>query len=193
VKPHPRIRKTIKWGGAVVALLLVAIWVWSGWRYAYWNGRHIMVGVSCGRVVADVHDSLTPPEHRGLHSGDVAPNPAVGSRFWNKPAAWRAPGLVGGVIPMWCIVPATVLVSTIAWRLDAIARARAAVPRCPRCGYDRTGLPLLAECPECGSGNPQGILKPLRAAVEAHGTNALIIFAMVGGLLLLWAIVRAYL
>src|SRR4051812_37657088 len=31
MKPHPRIRKTIKWGGAVLTVLLVALWIGSGW------------------------------------------------------------------------------------------------------------------------------------------------------------------
>ena len=34
MKPHPRIRKTIKWGGAVVTVLLVVVWIASGWWFA---------------------------------------------------------------------------------------------------------------------------------------------------------------
>jgi hypothetical protein len=33
VKPHPRIRKTIKWGGAAVTVLLAVVWIGSAlWR-----------------------------------------------------------------------------------------------------------------------------------------------------------------
>jgi hypothetical protein len=31
MKPHPRIRKTIKWGGAAVTVLLVVLWIAGGW------------------------------------------------------------------------------------------------------------------------------------------------------------------
>jgi hypothetical protein len=31
MRPHPRIRKTIKWGGATVTLLLVVLWIGSNW------------------------------------------------------------------------------------------------------------------------------------------------------------------
>src|SRR5258708_976615 len=31
MKPHPRIRKTVKWGGAAVTVLLVVLWIGSGW------------------------------------------------------------------------------------------------------------------------------------------------------------------
>ena len=34
MKPHPRIRKTIKWGGAAVTVLLVVVWIGSGWGSA---------------------------------------------------------------------------------------------------------------------------------------------------------------
>ena len=36
MKPHPRIRKTIKWGGAAVTVLLVVVWVGSGWLSVGW-------------------------------------------------------------------------------------------------------------------------------------------------------------
>ena len=31
MKPHPRIRKTIKWGGAAVPTLTGAVWIGGGW------------------------------------------------------------------------------------------------------------------------------------------------------------------
>ncbi len=44
MKPHPRIRKTIKWGGAVVTVLLVVVWGGSGWWDVVWfwsQGRSV--------------------------------------------------------------------------------------------------------------------------------------------------------
>jgi hypothetical protein len=45
MKPHPRIRKTIKWGGAAVTLLLVVVWIASARYYLLFHSR---IGVSCG-------------------------------------------------------------------------------------------------------------------------------------------------
>src|SRR6185295_4090222 len=36
--PYPRIRKTVKWGGAIVTVLLVALWLGSGWWTVQWSG-----------------------------------------------------------------------------------------------------------------------------------------------------------
>ena len=37
MKPHPRIRKTIKWGGAAATVLLVVVWIGSGWVVLGWG------------------------------------------------------------------------------------------------------------------------------------------------------------
>lgn len=43
VKPHPRIRKTMKWAGAGVCVVLVVAWIGSGWWSISWvdPGGHI--------------------------------------------------------------------------------------------------------------------------------------------------------
>ena len=56
MKPHPRIRKTIKWGGAVVTVLLVGVWVDSIQEIVttggeprprgLWRWHHL--GIACG-------------------------------------------------------------------------------------------------------------------------------------------------
>ncbi len=54
MKPHPpphRIRKTIKWGGAVVTVLLVVVWIGSGWWWVHWgSGKANEFNVRCGTV-----------------------------------------------------------------------------------------------------------------------------------------------
>src|SRR5437762_2158764 len=34
MKPYPRIRKTVKWGGAAVTVLLLVVWIGSAWWMA---------------------------------------------------------------------------------------------------------------------------------------------------------------
>lgn len=49
-------------------------------------------------------------------------------------------------------------------RLDTSSSGQRDAPRCGRCGYDLTGLPSRARCPECGV---------LRAAVRLRDANSL--------------------
>lgn len=58
-------------------------------------------------------------------------------------------------IPLWFPTLIVLLPAVVAWRLDSLALRNEGVPRCPTCRYDRSGLPLLAACPECGSGSEQ--------------------------------------
>src|SRR5438045_122692 len=37
MKPHPRIRKAIKWGGAAVTVFFVVVWIGSGWWTFEWR------------------------------------------------------------------------------------------------------------------------------------------------------------
>ena len=150
VKPHPRIRKTVKWGGAVVTVLLMVVWVGSGWWSVLSISRHYGLHVAGGSVTVLHLDSSFKSEpgwqiaKHGLNSSGV--------RFSYSPAFLSFAGGWTAIIPLWWLVPVPLLASIFAWRLDARARGLGKVPRCPRCGYDRTGLALLAGCPECGSG-----------------------------------------
>jgi heme A synthase len=150
MKPHPtppphRIRKTIKWGGAAVTVLLVVVWIGSGWitvGYQYPRG-----GISVGAGL--------------LFTADFdAPSPGRRSEFVlvTLPFDWRWWGVYfeGGDIrqiamPIWAFAASAAAVTACAWRLDTLARRRAPLNLCPRCNYDRTGLAKDAVCPECGS------------------------------------------
>jgi hypothetical protein len=51
MKPHPRIRKTVKWGGAAVSVVLMVVWVGSRWFFAdVSTARGTGVGVAAGRL-----------------------------------------------------------------------------------------------------------------------------------------------
>ncbi|HVU63664.1 MAG TPA: hypothetical protein VHC70_06795 [Phycisphaerales bacterium] len=154
MKPHSRIRKTIKWGGAAVTVLLVVVWIGS----ARWVvGRDARSPAGFDVVVM---------------SGSVACGHLPAFRFGGKAKWWIADGEGrvcwlphregGGPIwyvslPLWPLVAAVGLASFTAWRLDTLARRRERAARlnlCPKCNYNRAGLAADAKCPECGSAAP---------------------------------------
>ena len=152
MKPHPRIRKTIKWGGAAVTVLLVVVWIGSGWWDWGYYGRRLGVGLTRGElsIVSDLR--LKGWGHAGWESS-FDPN-------WRFPIGCfeYQPVYLGWTlyIPLWAPVVATSFVSYCAWRLDTLSRRRARVGLCPKCNYDRTGLAVGAVCPECGAGGAGG-------------------------------------
>ncbi len=148
MKPHPRIRKTIKWGGVAATVLLVVVWVGSGWGWIDFRAANdFKLGVSQGRVELSTAQDKLHWEEPGLHGECLpwylmrwSPEWYLGKPLWTL------------YIPVWMITAAVFLLTALAWRLDTLARRRARLNLCPTggCGYDRTGLAAGAECPECG-------------------------------------------
>jgi hypothetical protein len=123
MKPHPRIRKTIKWGGAAVTVLLAVVWL----HYAIFGGA-----------------SRTPPTPAPAPS-----NPHV----WNSAPASAAGYHIYSIRQRFLPLALLMLIPTAAaWYLDTLARRRAneGGNLCPNCRYDRAGLAAGAKCPECG-------------------------------------------
>jgi hypothetical protein len=144
MKPHPRIRKTIKWGGLALGLLLAGVWVRSevacemycaGASHVYYvNGT-----LAIGRGFIGIPESWYVRR----------------DAFPGEGGDWWCHGLSSGrsffiVIPLWIPLAPTFLATAAAWRLDALARRLARTGLCPKCGYDRAGLASSAVCPECG-------------------------------------------
>ncbi len=152
MKPHPKLRKTIKWAGAAVTMLLVVAWIGSGW----WilgiikpKPSRLSLGI-VGGVVVVMSDDVNPIAQWGFYCHRQS-----NIIYW----PWRG---VGGLdssfatqwaltIPLWIPSIATFVATCTAWRLDALARRRARLNFCPKCTYDRTGLAPTAVCPECGA------------------------------------------
>ncbi len=157
MKPHPRIRETIKWGGAAVTVLLVVVW-WVT------SQRRIVLGGHDGRVVAISSGAvmLGPDDPDASLFGFPMDYPSEfaftywspGSKLiWRPIRSVRVWGTTG-CLPLWMLV-APVFVSTMAaWRVDTLSRRRAMLNLCPKCHYDRTGLAPSATCPECGHSAP---------------------------------------
>src|SRR5262245_18640253 len=146
--PHPRIRKSVKWGGLVAGVAATVVWICSAWAYVGWwsaTGTHVIVAKGALSLswyqVGPSGDPAAGWQAESQHTPSL-----VWRGFWlRSPASWRL------VVPLWPLLVATFLTAATAWRWDVLARRRALAGKCPTCGYDCRGLPARAACPECGS------------------------------------------
>jgi hypothetical protein len=149
MKPHPRIRRTIKWGGAAATLLLATSWAASAWWYVVFRvgngieiagGRGVLQAAWPMPKVAYALDS-------GFRAGWVFPR---GNLWWMQIDA----DLGRILIPFWIPLAVAIALTAWAWHLDALACRRERAARlnlCPKCNYDRAGIAKDAVCPECGA------------------------------------------
>lgn len=153
MRPRPRLRKTIKWAGAAATVVLVVVWIGSGWRVGGARYESLSLRVMSGGIVLEKMSGVG--RLRYLFT-DI-------QRFtWHWSPAWYRsvgpnPRSPGGPqidwqlsVPTWGPVLGVLTLTMIAWRLDALARRRARLALCANCHYDRTGLAPGAVCPECG-------------------------------------------
>jgi hypothetical protein len=120
------VRKTVKWGGAGLTVLLVVVWIGSWWAsYPGWP--------------------LWPSGPVVLRKGWLL------VIYPLNPGPWEDVRWVDRTIPLWLPSVLSLLATAAAWRADLkrIRRARAGL--CGSCGYDRAGLPAHGRCPECGA------------------------------------------
>ena len=147
MQPHPRIRRTIKWGGAAATFFLLIVWLVSGWCYASITtsaGRSVSLGSGCVWLSGGPHAWGMPRK----------PGWDAGTQRWRVYSTVQAnsAGMTWFVgVPLWMFAAPALLASAIAWGLDARSRRRVRAHTCIRCGYDRVGLAPSAVCPECGA------------------------------------------
>ncbi len=152
----------MKWGGAVVTVLLVVVWIGSGWQQIAWiSPRRLWIAFGDGRVavgdppvsrVGSLGRVFTIQLKTGYHGSDLHPFKLL----WSFDPS-TDPTRPAVFLPLWPVVAASVAATAIAWRLDTLVRRRAKMNLCPKCGYDRTGLATNdAKCPECGAA-PAGV------------------------------------
>jgi hypothetical protein len=149
VKPRPRIRKVVKWGGLVGAGAFAAAWAASAaGLYVVWTGAHDIVDLISGGVVVEHHPWSGP---------SFPPGERVLAAHWRPRLGvpWMRPWFLDGrswelFVPFWIPALACAVPSAWAWRLDAAARRRERAGRCAGCGYDLAGLAAGLVCPECG-------------------------------------------
>lgn len=159
MKPHPRIRKAIKWGGAAAAAVLVVVWFASAWWGAGYVSRTFVCGIDPGRLVVKSGwdtgiSTRTRFEARARRGFEPWRWKIEGEGDWSTLDGKRVPmwdGVWLLIVPLWMPVVCLLLISAVAWRLDVLARRYGRAGKCVRCGYDRAGLAAEAKCPECGS------------------------------------------
>src|SRR5262249_42605225 len=130
MKPHPRIRKTVKWVGAVATAMLFVVWVGSGWfcwRDIQWSTSRFDIGnglVSITRI-DNWHGPLREPCTLVRGPGYKAFNTTPFTLYFGL--HYEDWGDLFGVLyfPLWIPPVLALLPTVLAWHLDTIARRRA--------------------------------------------------------------------
>ncbi len=163
MKPHPRIRKTIKWGGAVVTVLLVVVWVGSGWWSPQWKttsgyGGNVtkgLLGIAKGEPIAAGWFRLVPKTKVNRHRFHWWFDYVSASEVANSSGS-------SVYVPVWLVVAPLSAITVIAWRADSRVRS------------------VVREQSEIASN-----------AREHPGVNAIVVVAVVGIILLVeWILQR---
>lgn len=157
MKPYPRIRKTIKWGGLSASVLLVIVCVASFWLWISLNSPHSRAAILTGGVLI-VSRYHHPPFALG-HAWNVVVEPTAFHVLWDFQFLNTGPYWLIRV-PVWLLIAVCAVPTSIAWHLDSCAARRVSIGTCPACRYNRTGLPLGAVCPECGTVAPKAGTAP---------------------------------
>jgi hypothetical protein len=146
MKPHPKLRKTIKWGGAAVTVVLMVVWIGSRWWQAYWLGNQGgFFDIARGSIRFGVWQVGTPFFSPGLTISRIG----LTNFNWCFSVQQSAPNWAIQ-IPLWAFVGLVGTAAAAAWRFDTLARRLARLNLCPKCNYDRAGIGAGAACPECG-------------------------------------------
>jgi hypothetical protein len=164
MKPHPRIRKTIKWGGAVMTVLMVVVWIGSRWWSVVGQLPVLgVVGVGGGQAFDCWNDQI-PWSGAEWPRLDRLPYTELAWSFKRLPVPRY--GYTLYVLPMWVPTCIGLLATIVVWRRDSRLSKHERIGRCPRCGYNRAGIGRDAACPECGN-RPLVASEPTKFAPHA--------------------------
>jgi hypothetical protein len=149
-----RIRRSMKWTGVGACLVLVGLWVFSGWWAITYSANftrlHFRIGIDGGPIWISV---IEGPLDRDYETLAIRPTTTNGgprpSWYPDLGFSWRrsVPGNRYSAIRLDALLFATLLaIPTI--RLFWTGRRRVSAA-CSHCGYDLTAT-VLERCPECG-------------------------------------------
>ena len=130
------------------------LWVVSGWYMVMIFANGACCGsIALGRVAVQQEPSmnraLSGPSLTRMRDGSSVQG--ARSQFLWSFERFHAGSFSLHFVPLWAPFLLSAAVTATAWRLDTLARRRARVGLCPKCGYNRIGLPPQAVCPECGA------------------------------------------
>lgn len=148
-----RLRAALRWTGTASVATLVLVWAASNdwWmRYDFPN-RIFGVGFHAGALFWEHADLPPPPQSPGVSSGTRLPGSSMEWWFRSESLSQGTFTVGWGLIPLWIPILGVLVPTAFAWRTQLKRRAPNA---CGKCGYDRTGIPLTAPCPECGASEP---------------------------------------
>src|SRR5688572_29056352 len=144
-------RSTIKRFGAAITVLLLIVWVGSGWCGAVgaYTPRVALIAVG-GRIeIGWMSPPRWLPEVRYF---DPQINKQKPFQWWFE--AWqdnfgsgRTYQINWVAIPIWLLALIAGTLTLLIGRRDSRRLPHA----CRKCGYDLTGLPAERPCPECGT------------------------------------------
>ncbi|MCC6969685.1 MAG: hypothetical protein IT434_05630 [Phycisphaerales bacterium] len=156
MKKLARAKSIARWTAWVLAVLLPAMWVASVFFVflartpARADARFVAVFVGDGCVGFAY---ITDPSKVGrtIRPVDVRRSSVINPLAMVLPDILKTPASTQVVLPLW--IPWLIALGFSAWFLRDHRREkmRRMIGRCPACGYDRSGLPQSAPCPECAA------------------------------------------
>ncbi len=148
----------MKWGGAVVSVLSLGLWLASGWHLWYDFDTWAIL-LEHGRLTTNEFGGrLTPSWPRGFHCGSLYNYSLAPEWGFTHQDKYFGNSLA---LPLWPFPIVAIAPTVIAWRRDRVAN-RVLRGLCPKCSYDRAGLVSGAVCPECGAAAPVAISPPAK-------------------------------
>ncbi len=147
------------WGGPLMVLAFAVGWSYSkkywliyvgpgDWRATVANGS---IGINYEPGLISMTEQATGvPVPRGLRTLPVPGNIVQANTAWWFGGTWE-PAKKSLLVPLWFLIAMATAVTAIAWRVDFMASRRARIGCCPKCNYNRAGIPAAAPCPECGA------------------------------------------
>lgn len=144
------IRRWVRWGGVAAMVVIAGVWGASAFGFVgiYLDQSGGFCGIGSGVFAWSAGVPAPGPSSWQLMV-NLFPKELWPKVYWLPRLASPQPGNLS-YVPLW--MPWIVIAGFTFWlfRADRLKAPHA----CPACGYDKTGLPAGAPCPECGAAAP---------------------------------------